>query len=825
MFAVLLLMYHILSASCSEVLSRNRRAWIIDAFTIEEEHPGPFPYKLGTINIDQEYGVYFDLLGEGVDQKPVGVLSIHKESGMVYVHKPVDYEERSMLRLKLEATTKTDFTLDTALGVHISILDINDNAPRFVNDLYEIRVKEEEEQGSHVIIVWASDRDKEGTPNSTFHYEIKSVSPTIQDTEFFIHQSGEISFKGCLDYDAAEMFTILVEAKDHGEVVSLSSSTTVLVHVQDGNNHLPTISGQTGSGKVRENEFGTSPLRLHVTDQDSPNTAAWRARFSIQGDDADSFKIETDPLTNDGVLTVVKPLDFEDGAQRELLISVENDSPHFSCKVKEKTSTGLWKVHMSKADDPDAAQSHSVKVVIEIEDVNDPPIFNELVKKVTMVENSPIGTWVEKVTAVDHDFSHAKEFVYKVGHDPAGWVTVDPHKGDITTVSNLDRESPLVIDGIYTVLLHAVDNGNPPMTGTATLNIFVIDQNDNVPQLRENILDVCLADGVSTKDIVAFDRDEDPFGGPFTFELLGDVDGKWNLNPSHGRTSYGYTASLVTAPGVYAGEHIVELKVSDLQGKFGVYSLNVTVCDCSETLNCRSRRDATTTAAFGAVTIMFASLLLFLVLLLMAVFISCKKEFTNLQVDQASGETLLASNTEIPGTDCEVTVPDSFHHVSTDIKRQDVILRKSLPGMQHIQVQMQQENSINKNFEYGRNEKLSFLLHEDRNQTSWNSRGSYHYNQQTKDLGSGNFRNKRNSSSASYSALSSLLHRRLLSIQETEGEVVEDQPHSYAEEGDLDKHSELEDIVTPDWDSFQAALKDLGPKFNQLAAICRKSNR
>lgn len=43
------------------------------------------------------------------------------------------------------------------------------------------------------------------------------------------------------------MFTIVVEAKDHGEVVSLSSSTTVVVHVQDGNNHLPSISGQTVS--------------------------------------------------------------------------------------------------------------------------------------------------------------------------------------------------------------------------------------------------------------------------------------------------------------------------------------------------------------------------------------------------------------------------------------------------------------------------------------------------------------------------------------------------------------------------------------------------
>jgi len=41
------------------------------------------------------------------------------------------------------------------------------------------------------------------------------------------------------------MFTVLVEAKDQGKVVRLSSSTTVVIHVQDGNNHLPIISGQT----------------------------------------------------------------------------------------------------------------------------------------------------------------------------------------------------------------------------------------------------------------------------------------------------------------------------------------------------------------------------------------------------------------------------------------------------------------------------------------------------------------------------------------------------------------------------------------------------
>lgn len=51
------------------------------------------------------------------------------------------------------------------------------------------------------------------------------------------------------------------------------------------------------------------------------------------------------------------------------------------------------------------------------------------------------------------------------------------------------------------------------------------------------------------------------------------------------------------------------------------------------------------------------------VLLLTAVVISCKKEFANLETDDSSGKTLLASNIERPGTDCKVTVRE---HLQTN---------------------------------------------------------------------------------------------------------------------------------------------------------------
>lgn len=66
-----------------------------------------------------------------------------------------------------------------------------------------------------------------------------------------------------------------------------------------------------GSGKVKENEIGSSPLRLHAADDDTPKSRAWRARYTIQGDEGQHFQIKTDPDTNDGVLTVVKVSDHK----------------------------------------------------------------------------------------------------------------------------------------------------------------------------------------------------------------------------------------------------------------------------------------------------------------------------------------------------------------------------------------------------------------------------------------------------------------------------------------------------------------------------------
>lgn len=71
------------------------------------------------------------------------------------------------------------------------------------------------------------------------------------------------------------------------------------------------------------------------------------------------------------------------------------------------------------------------------------------------------------------------------------------------------------------------------MTGTATLNIQLTDQNDNAPQPAVDRVHMCLFDSPVTADIPVHDPDGHPFNGPFSFELKND--GKWKLKSLNGK--------------------------------------------------------------------------------------------------------------------------------------------------------------------------------------------------------------------------------------------------------------------------------------------------
>nr|XP_046254065.1 cadherin-like protein 26 [Scatophagus argus] len=645
----------------SDFLHRQKRNWIIDSFIIDEGYSGQFPYLLGKIQIEKSLTL-FKIQGEGVDKEPRDVLKIDENTGEIFVHRAVDYEKHKSLKLVFQAFDKEKNIIDTQLGIEITIADANDNIPKFDFEKREIRIEEATVQGTDLILIKASDGDA-SLENSELDLKIVSVTPTPHDLEFYLvqtpgTQSGIISFKGCLEYEEAKKYTIIVEAKDHGKKIQQSSSCTVIINIEDGNNHIPEITGQTGPGRVKEGEENVLIFRLQVADKDTVGTAAWRAIYHVHGDTNNNFRISTDPVTNEGLLYVEKHLDYEESPSKNVTISVENEIAYYTCKVVRKTSVGLWEVVTAGSVTTVALTGEEKtglsvrRVTVTVEDVNEAPIFDEPNKRVTMNENIESEQYLGTFTARDPDIFSPNTFVYMTGDDPAGWVKVDPVTGKVTTIKTMDRESTFVKDSIYTVTIYAVDDGKPPQTGTATLSIHINDDNDNVPTLTTNVIDMCQSEGPSVANITVVDLDEEPYGGPFHFKLLGDVRNKWSVDPQQG-----YSVNLVKENSVHSGQFTLQLEVSDRQHKTAVHTVSVTVCDCLDTTapNCRFRKVTGSAAGAGALGIIFFGMLLFAGLLLLVFLVSCKAESKEIPDESDEGQQhLINSNTEAPGTDCKV---------------------------------------------------------------------------------------------------------------------------------------------------------------------------
>ena len=106
------------------------------------------------------------------------------------------------------------------------------------------------------------------------------------------------------------------------------------------------------------------------------------------------------------------------------------------------------------------------QVIIQVQDGNDPPVFQNSDYNIAIEENLPIGSTILTVSAVDKDVRpRNSQFSYSIIDGNLNNVfEVDPNTGSIQTTQSLDREDT----ESYILTVAAVDNGTPPQTGTTS---------------------------------------------------------------------------------------------------------------------------------------------------------------------------------------------------------------------------------------------------------------------------------------------------------------------------------------------------------------------
>ncbi|XP_062360950.1 cadherin-like protein 26 [Cinclus cinclus] len=552
-------------------LKRTKRAWIITTINVQEEDKGPFPKYAGQLFNNRSFNksVKYLISGPGVDEAPeIGLFSIKDAAnGEVYVHRSIDRERTPVFQIRFDVESrKSGELLDSPIFFRIKVQDINDNAPEFSMEEYGTTIRENQSKDEPVIQVTAQDKDEAGTVNSRVSYSISMQIPSPDGPTFNIDPTtGSIFLSGCLDYKTAKSFYLLIKASDHGSP-QLSSTATVTVAVEDANNHLPVFTSDNYHLQISAGEEHPAVLRLQVEDKDFPNTPAWRAKYKItKGNEKEQFSIETDPVTNEGILSVIKPLSYEGDPEMRLVISVANEEPFFWCKNGIVTISDL--------------ESTNTAVNIEVLQAQRAPRFHPPILIVQKEDSMKPGRVFRKYPATCPD-DVPNKIKYELAHDPDGWLSVDENSGVLTVVKEFDRESPSLNNSLYTIIVHATDHGEPPQTGTGTILLYLSDINDHMPALVAPASDVCDKKEGTALIVEAKPALAHSHSGPFTFELAEDsedVKRNWTL----GR-NFGQSVELLMLRSLPQGSYLVPIIIQDRQGFSTRQNQHIRLCFCPD---------------------------------------------------------------------------------------------------------------------------------------------------------------------------------------------------------------------------------------------------
>ncbi|TNN61085.1 Desmoglein-2 [Liparis tanakae] len=602
------------------VLRRQKREWIVAPRQLYEAHDYTGLESIAKIRSDKvNYTrVFYSLSGPGVDQPPVGVFGIDRNTGFVKIYSILDREAIPLYKLKGIATLADGTRAENDIDLNIIVLDVNDCSPVF--KVQQVgSVSESSAAGTVVMKVIATDDDEKNTINSKMYYSI--VEQSSSAGMFFINsQTGEVQVRqNTLDRERQDTYRLQVKASDlNGQAGGNTGTGEIVVTILDINDNIPTLERESYEGSVQENTINTEVLRIKAIDMDMIHTDNWLAVFEIiSGNEAGYFSITTDSMTNEGIITIHKAY------RVNINVINEKEGPRFQPSVKVVT----------------ISEDHTTVSI----------------KKV-----------IANYAAIDSDtLQIATNVRYAKIKDDDNWLIIDEKTGDIMLNKLPDRESTFLINGTYYAKIICSTNEVVSKTATGTIAIQVEDFNDHCPKLTTTSPIMCLEDNVIYA--TAVDGDEFPNSAPFEFTVIqGSKKEKWTVEHFNDTT-----AILRDNANLWPGSYTVAVEVRDQQGKScaDVQIVDVTVCNCdSSTKSCKTR--TTKMVEFGAsgVLLLLLGLLLLLLLPLLLLFCLCGGaaalgDFKAIPFD--TKQQLISYHTEGQGEDREVPLLNAAGDLGT----------------------------------------------------------------------------------------------------------------------------------------------------------------
>lgn len=395
--------------------------------------------------------------------------------------------------------------------------------------------------GVPIIRLLADDKDEGANAAITYSLGNETTSSGVRSRRYdatsrrYFHldpRTAEISVARSLPPEKDIRLFVLARDSD-----GLSDNITVRIHVTDVNDHAPIFDKSWYTFDVAEGTyFGHAVGTVQAFDADFGENAKLNYELVTSHEDSGrasnwSRSFEVDPY--EGVIRMSGVLDREKSTTHRLLVI-----------ARDQGSPSL---------------SSSVEVEINVLDVNDnAPMFHgydELeegglpVYRVSVLENSPIGTQIVKVYANDSDFAGNGnglilfDLSYQ-DHADKQYFAVDSKEGVVTTIAKLDYETK----SNHRLIVTASDLGSPiSLTSSAVVLVTVLNVDDDeeadnevhkMPTFRHRYYEVEVDENASVPLLIAqLNLTDDRHSDYIRYSIVADgSDGRqhFSIDPKNG---------------------------------------------------------------------------------------------------------------------------------------------------------------------------------------------------------------------------------------------------------------------------------------------------
>ncbi|XP_059918632.1 protocadherin alpha-6-like isoform X34 [Gadus macrocephalus] len=389
-----------------------------------------------------------------------------RKTPILILQKSLDRESVRTHNLLLTAVDGGKPPKSGEMKITVLVVDVNDNHPVFTKDSYSVQLPENTAIGTTIIQVNATDLD-DGSNGEIVYSFSDVVHGKVREYFNLNVKTGEITVSGILDFEERNRYEIDLQASDKG-TIAFTTDTSVIINIIDVNDNAPEIEVTSFSKSLPEDcKSGTIVAVITVKDSDSGVNG--KVLCFINQDVP--FTLTSSVQNNMFSIVTKTPLDREKQSQYDVTIIAKD------------------------AGEPSLSSEKTIR--IDISDVNDnSPQFLLSPYTFYLAENNSPGDSIFKLQATDQDEGDNALISYHIfrgGENVlSSFLNINPVNGDISALKSFDFEQ------LKTFRFHVVatDSGSPSLSSNVSVNVFLLDQNDNPPVILHPVSSNGSAEGV-----------------------------------------------------------------------------------------------------------------------------------------------------------------------------------------------------------------------------------------------------------------------------------------------------------------------------------------